>query len=210
MPDIRTAAQLDDFARAPENPLQYPWVKADATPWAVNMFLDSSSRIIGVAGDSMYAYTGASATGDMEVWGIPIVSADITEAWRMALLKDVGSSGAADGYAMRLAYLIGDEQLTINRVSNGGQTTIANVNVAGVDNPPAYMMLRLIGSAVEAWFGDASHNWTLMTSATDSTYRDDLHGCLGCASDDGTGPGWDAFGATTEDDLVQIYRRPNE
>ena len=212
MADIRYSPERDDFSGAFQDPIQSPWVKADAASWAANMWRNGSGSMIGKGGDSKYALTTVTMSGDMEVWGRPIISADITEGWRMALLKDVGSSGACDGYSTRVAWNIGSETVTINRMTNGGFTGLANVDVTGLmGNAPPFFDFRLEGDQVEMWHGTDADNWFILASVTDSTYRENLHPCLGASSDDGTGPGWTAMGGGMKRRRIpQIYRRPNE
>lgn len=209
MADIRTAPAVDDFNRANEDPAALPWLKADSSNWAADMHI-TSTNLVGHAGDSMYAYTEVQLTpGDCEIWGEADSLADLTEGWRMCLLANPGAG--ATGYAMRYAAGIGNDTLTINRVSGGSQVNLLTITDTFWGSFIFYWLMRLNGDAVEVWVSLATlDTWFLGGTVDDTTYRTGLYGGLGISTDDGTGPWWRGFGATLDDEIPQIYRRPSE
>lgn len=214
MADIRTTPELDDFDRD-EDPLSGGgnWAKVDTGVWPADMAATSAGD--GAVGadppDAFYYWTPGSHTGDMEVWATSSFGADLTEAWRLGLFKDVGIHGSVvDGYGILVTSDGGVADWSLRRYSNGGFTQIAGVlggqHLSGGGD---LALLRINGNEVEVFYSlDDGANWTMIMSATDTTYRTGLYLSLGISTDDGGNPGWINFGGGQEEDVIpQIWRK---
>jgi hypothetical protein len=209
MPDIRDTDQISTFADPPENPL------SEGGNWATVDTYTTLRKQAGVAtydgGDIAFAYwTPETFSEDkIEVWGIPTGGGlgAALEDWRLALWTNtasvVGYMGAYGGGLDKVYFLW--------RYNGGRPTFIAIGSGPGGPDYPSAMLLRIDGNQVELWAsGDFGANWVLALSATDTTYRGDFYLSLGIEDPTAGGLGWAAFGGGIEDEIQQIYRRPNE
>lgn len=75
----------------------------------------------------------------------------------------------ADGYCLRFAPVAGTDTLTIQRIDNGGQTSISSAFSQEVSNGDS-IGLEIVGSTLTAYYKPSGGNWTALGTATDSTY----------------------------------------
>lgn len=209
MPDIRTTPTLDDFNRANEAPIQLPWARADNS-WQLNNL--QSFRFTGNVGDSVSYWTPLTLNGDMEVWGRTGPGVDLTEAWRIGLLTDVGGTSAVDGYLLLVVASGGVANWLLRRYLNFGNTLIGSVLNSYLPADDVYILMRTVGTHVEVWRstnpGDPSA-WTQMLDVVDNTYRTNLRLSLGISTDDAANPTWERFGGGASEEFIpQFYRRP--
>lgn len=213
MADIRRTPVIDDFERADEFPLASPWLLADNSWGTGNL---DTGNYQGSPGDSVYYYsTLGPFDDDMEVWGAGGAGIDDTEAWRLALLKDVGGTNAVDGYLLLIVASGGGANWQIRKYTNwSGVSTLASVSGSLIDaggGSPEYALLRINGDDIEAWYCSDVTSWTLVASATDTTYRTDLYLSMGISTDDGGNPSWQAIGGGAIPPWVpEFIRRPWE
>lgn len=190
MADIRKSGVLDDFQRADVNPIDGNWAKVD--PGYSTLRIDSG-RAEGNAGDSMYYWTDSGPfAGDCEVWGIPGPGSDLTEAWRLGLLKDVGGAGTQDGYQQLLITGVGGIDWALRKYTNGGWETVVSVS-PGISG--AYQLLRRLDGFIEGWGSADGETWTMAYSYEDTQYASaSFYLCMGISSDDGGNPSWEGIG----------------
>lgn len=212
MPDIRQTPKLDDFQRANEYPLSFDgrWSNADPGLWPTNLHVESF-RCEGDPGDSVSYWTPTTINGDSEAWGRTGPGVDLTEAWRIGLMTDVGGSSVIDGYQLLVIADGGAASWIIREYTNGSFSNIAVAASQPEPNDDAYVLLRIDGDEVEAWFSSTNPptTWTQILGVTDTTYRSNLRVVIGISSDDGANPTWEEVGGGhLEGDFVpQIWRK---
>lgn len=213
MADIRTTPLLDDCQRANENPLSFGgrWAVTDYGLWPAPMSLSNNTISPAARGTMNYYWTPEWFSGDVEVWGLNVDVPDLTEGYRLSLLKELGGSLQVDGYQLFVNFTIGNiASWEIRRYTNGVRTDLAG---ASGDRPTtsAPILFRLVGGVLEGWMAvDVGGTiWNKMVSVADAMYTGQFYASLGIDSDDGTGPGWGGFGAgrTTTPWMPQYIRR---
>ena len=209
MADIRqTTVILDDFNRADESIIQSPWQLAytsfGASP--AQLFTNALRGRVFPPTASVSYWSTESYNGDgAEVWATAVGSAPQAEGWRMGLMSDVGGT-SIDGYQCLMHNGIGPDTWGIRKYTNATFFTLASVQHALPIGQVEICLMRCKGAQVEVWSSvDAGANWTLIVSATDSTYRTNLYAVLGTT---GKATGWDNFGAgSTQNPWVPQYIR---
>jgi hypothetical protein len=160
---------LDAFDRADESPL------SDGGRWA-NGIATTGEQGLKVAGGQLASSLVSTASAwrsdrsygpDGQVWvRVSVAPGDGAGARLYARLQAPGSS-AVDGYMLRFNQVAGTDQVLLVRIDNGALVTLAtaNVDIAAGDR----LLLRLVGSTIEAWRQTAS-GWSRLAQAADSTY----------------------------------------
>lgn len=207
MADIRTSpAVRDDFNRANELPLAPPWEALDVGIWTPQR-LSSNATTHGVGSSSMSYWSVQKFDGDdAECWATAIGGNANGTAWGIGLFSTVGGSHTVAGYRFRVEIGIGGTY-RLQRWDAGGAVTLATAS--GFTGGPRRVLIRRSGSDVEAWVTDSGSDpsaWSLVASATDTTYTTGLYPSLGNTDNGGTTlTGWDDFGAGRLH-RSQIYR----
>lgn len=205
MADIRYATLiLDDFNRANENPVAYPWIHS--TNWDLAMELNNNfirSPSNDPNNQAFSYWSGEPFSGDIESWGECVGNANLHDSFYFGLV----TADPQNGYTCRMANTPGDDFWVLRRMDNGVSSILATGTVEGLPAQPNLCLMQISGSVISCYVStDAGANWTLKVSASDSTYRTDLFAGFG-----GQGaPGWDNIGGGPPDELPQIYRRPTE
>lgn len=217
MADIRqNPGFLDDFDRADENPLSGGgnWAQTASGFWSELELENNQATLQGANTLSSSYWTPTSYSGDdCEVWGIAAGGGASGMAFRLGLYKDVGVGANLDGY--RYGFDIGASggRHVIRELLNGAGSNLAVSADAGgtPTGNPGHLLFRRNGNDLEGWWSsDAGANWTLMVSATDTTYTTNLFLSLDLADNGGLqSVEWTAFGGgPAEEFFPQIYRRP--
>lgn len=195
MADIRyTTVIIDSFNRADEPyppGLLPPW---EWTPvWDLPCFLENNgigSPSFNPNDQAMSSWRGMPMGGDCEAWGIASGDAPLHDAYYYGLFRADGS-----GYYVRDAHNVLDQPWQLIRRDPGGGGSLLDQSAGDfllTGYAPDYAIIQTVGSLVQAGYSqDAGANWTIMVSANDTTYRDDLYMSFG---GQGGGPGWDAVG----------------
>jgi hypothetical protein len=196
MADIRqTTVILDDFNRAAEDPILPPWYQATTSFGSNPCRLSGNAiggRVFPPTSSVSYWATESYNGDDAEVWATAMGSAPQAEGWRMGLMHDMGGA-SIDGYQCLMHNGVGPDTWFIRKMTNATFYTMASVVHALPIGGVEMCLMRCKGTQVEVWSSvDAGANWTLIVSATDSTYRTDLYAALGST---GKACGWDNFGA---------------
>lgn len=203
MADIRQNPTIkDDFNRADENPLASPWLVSDTGIW-LPMVLKSNSITHQLGGSSQSHWTTATFDGDAaECWATRIGGSGPFIAWGIAIWSTVGA-GAVDGYRFRLE---NESNYTLRRFNNGVTGSLLDSD-AGVIPGAIHMLIRRNGNDVEGWVSVDQNTWTLVVSATDTTYTTGFYLSLGIIDESNSQIlGWDNFGGGAEANRTQIYR----
>jgi RHS repeat-associated protein len=167
---------LDNFNRADEDPLSGGgnWARAQQNTW-FDMRIVSNVATHSASGVSMSYWTQQSfPAGSGSVWG-KYGNTDAGGGNRASLLliKDVGGTSSIDGYELaREVFGAGqNDAYFLRRIDNGVRTTEL---AATVQNPVSatwpYFNLRRVGNTVEGWASPDNVAWTMILSATDTTY----------------------------------------
>lgn len=180
MPDP-VSPLLDDFDRANEDPLSGGgnWALVDNVYQPMRLLNNEATRRVN--SNSFSYWTPQSFDGDCEVWGQKNDPGFSTiEFIRCGLLRDLGGTGAFDGYQLIGGY--GGHGYWLRRYTNGGFVDLAAPTPGG--GIPAYIMLKRNGNDVEAWYSytNAPGSWLLAVAVTDTTYMTGLHPAIGSTS----------------------------
>jgi titin len=197
---VEPAAPLpttDGFDRANENPL------SDAGRWSNGVIGSVETGHFTTGGalacsktTTCTAWRNATQYGpDTEVWTrVSALAGENNHVRLYARLQQAGSS-AYDGYMLRTNQLAGTDQVYLERVDNGSlvnRLTIARELAAG-----DLLLLRALGSQLEAWLHDGS-SWSRLGAVTDTTYAGAGLAGIGLR---GTTGRLDDFGARTYGDV---------
>jgi hypothetical protein len=161
---------LDAFDRADENPLSDAgrWLNGVATTGEQGLRV-SGGQLASVLASTASAWRGDRSYGpDGQVWArIPVLPGAGAGARLYARLQAPGSS-AVDGYMLRFNQLAGTDQVLLVRLDNSALVTLATANeeIQTGDR----LLLRLVGSSIEAWRQSAGGAWSRLAQANDSTY----------------------------------------
>ncbi len=218
MADIRTTGVLDDFIRADEVPILFPWANSDAGAAYAgvlnsNAFTHPSRANVGsppapTPNNGWSSWTTQTfdvpATGWLEVWGRAQGGNASGIAWGLSMFKQISGTNQVDGYLFRQGVSTGGGQIDAYRVTNGVRTSILSGAAtsgftAGSNN--TYALFRLNASGNLQWWSstDGGANWTLRESVTDTTYTGTFY--LGMTITDNSASqilSWDYFGGGVE------------
>jgi hypothetical protein len=203
MADIRYTAQIDDFERADENPIDPPWVRNWTS--GINCKLGSGaigSTSVNPAQSAQSFWETESWTGnEIEAWAEFSGSVEQADSSRMGLADD---AAGMNGYILRCENPVGTDEWVIRKYTGGSASEISAAN----HTPPvdgSLVCMQLTATLVNCYYStDAGANWTLVVSAADSAYRSGLFVHLGA---NGGEPGWEAVGAgVPSQNRTQIYR----
>lgn len=217
MAELRRTGTLDDFQRPDESPLSWDgrWqtLRYAASP------LSLSSGAVGILGVSPSVSPASYWQpnvwyGNVECWGRGWGGNDLSEGLSLYLhmwntYYQAGNPALLTGYrAMWSDDVIGGPHMTLYRYNGSGSPTVLAGPTAGVsfDCTGGLNLFRKMGDTLEAWKTTDSTGltgWTLLISATDSTYSYGFVG-LGTQQDD-ENPGWKLFGGGSLN-RSQIYR----
>lgn len=208
MADIRTTGMLDDFERPNETPIQAPWLFAGFSATTANLV---GGRFQGGPGDTQYIFQGEGSgpfdvsQEDIEVWGQVGPGADLTEALRIGWFTTGGS-----GIMLIIINGLGPVVWNIRSYSSGGFSTVQSVEHAfPLGSPHDYVLMQIRAGVLRTYVShDSGDNWTGPINNIGAS-GSGLYPMLGTSSDDGGNPSWMAFGGK-EEDIPQIYRRPND
>jgi len=221
MADIRQSSDiLDDFTSYAQGDLLAGeaaptlWGRVHSGFWCDNEVAhDASVTHQEFFTNSMTYWKSLSMDGDdAEAWGRTVGGGDVNgTAWQITLLQNPSPGSGPVGYRFRWES-VGD-LYTLRRHDGSYPGSFIDTTPTGPANE--WMLIRRNGSNVEGWVcpgGDpVGGTWTLVVSAADTTYTTSLYGGIGVVSNfGGQQLGWQNFGAGAEDELPQIYRRPNE
>jgi hypothetical protein len=172
------APVLDDFNRPNENPLSWGgrWAPTDTGPWTPLQLLSNKATHQAGSLSSDSHWTAQAFDGNAEAWGYATGGGASGIAWAVGLLREVGNSGAADGYRFRIEVSTGGGTYTLRRFNDGvtPQQPLASQSGAPTGNP-GYLLIRRNGSNVEGWRSADGTTWTLAVSATDTAYTTGMH-----------------------------------
>jgi len=148
---------------------------------------------------------------DQESWGAAIGGGGSGVYWRVQLTKDHSPPGAGltvDGYWFGLVVGTSGGTWNLGRYTNFGPATLASTAGPGTANANV-LLIRRVGNDLQGWRStDAGANWTMILSATDTTYMTDLQPGLSLADDAVQGHGFDMFGGGPAEEFIpQFYRR---
>lgn len=210
MADIRmNPAFTDDFERANEIPIQPPWIFSGFSATTASLL---SGGFQGGAGDTQYRYEADGpydfGAGDYEVWGQSGPGCDLTEALRIGFFDT-----SKNGYMLMIFNGIGTPTWRIRHYT-GGSGSFSDISVVEHDFPFGfpndYALVQVVGGTLNTYYsGDAGANWDGPINSV-SVSGSGYYGFLGTSTDDGANPSWKGFGIHPEDEMPQIYRRPNE
>jgi hypothetical protein len=184
-----TADVLDNFNRSNEDPLSGGgnWLDADGTggTWT-SMRLVSNQATRNASQTSMSYWTQDTFSGgEGSVWAKWTAVAHDGGRDSVLLLKDVGQSGAIDGFELaREVAGTGNDYYKLYRMTNGSRTapttctyeapsdeSTVNCSIKNGTFPTyEYFNLRRIGNTVEGWASDDGETWSLILAATDSNH----------------------------------------
>lgn len=210
MADIRYNTEfLDDFQRANEIPIQYPWVYEGFSATTASLV---NNAFQGGAGDTQYRWEGLNAgpynTGDdpLEVWGQPGPGCDLTEALRIGFFTSSGT-----GYMLIIINGLGTAVWDIRHYTGGFSVIDSVAHEFPFGFPNDLVLVRIEGGLLTTWYSvDNGDNWEGPINSVGAS-GSGLYMFLGTSTDDGANPSWKGFGGgTLIDEIPQIYRRPNE
>lgn len=211
MADIRyVTTVIDDLARADElypPGILPPWYHTPAWDLPVELdggLLDSPS--FDPNNQAMSSWRGGEMRGDrQEGWAQAVADAPLHDAWYWGLLDADGN-----GYYVRNPHNVLDEPWILIRLDGGGTSGTTLDDSGGIDFlltgfAPDIAIIQIDGSTVQAGYSqDGGANWTILVSATDTTYREGLYISFGMQ---GGGPNWESIGGGPFIRRSQIYRR---
>ena len=206
MAELRQTGFLDDFQRPDENPLSWDgrWQSLRSTTGNELALTSHFVCIIGVAPNSSQASYWQPDVwyGDVECWGQGSGGNDLSEGLSLFLHVyqtrfQTGGNELLTGYQAQWSDdVIGGPHMTLYRYNGGGaRTTLAGPTPGAFDCTGGLNLFRRIGNTLEAWTTSdptGLTGWSLLISATDSTYSYGFVG-LGTQNDD-ENPGWAGFG----------------
>lgn len=206
MADIRfNDIVLDDFERPDEVPVEPPWYNGTSTHPESMRIVDAAIEGQQFPSNPNRAYLSTEAYTDthIEAWALGSGGSPAeTAGWRLGLTTGYPPSG----YECLINNFIGGMAWVLRRLDSEVITEFGFAGGPGVTN--AHALMQLTPDGVFCYYSnDGGANWTLVISAGDTTYRSGLYVTLGHT---GTETAWEEVGGGIEDDLVQIYRRPNE
>lgn len=214
MTDIRQNITVkDDFTRPayPVDPIDGNWANVDLSRFAPMSIISPgvATHFPGQTEAASYWTGDAALDGDdQECWAFGIGGAASGIAFRLWLVKDVGTT-SPDGYRASTVESSGTTSWSIVRYDNGTPTTLAS-GTPGPTGNPGYLLLRRNGGDIEWWHdtaGDGS-NFVLLGSFTDSTYTTGLYPAIAIADLSSSQIlGWTEFGGgPAQPFMPQIYR----
>lgn len=160
-------ALLDNFNRANESPMvgnwTYPIFSGEDALFLVSNAVTRQPSFVG------NAYWNAATFGaDCEVWctwpTVPGTDGELVTIFA----RLTGINASTSGYGFRLIKLGGTDTCRLRRWDPGSATTLADFSyeISSGDS----MALACIGNRIEAWGMASGGSWTLIGTATDSTY----------------------------------------
>lgn len=163
-----TAAVVDNFNRADENPLSQSgaWTTGIISGHAA--LTVGANQCVGSTASTNSAYRTTIMSGADEECFVTLATHGSNNEFAVyARLANPGAASSVDGYKAQLS-LGGTLQVRIQRVDNDTPTNIATVNqtIDGGDS----VGLECIGSTIAAYFNDDGAGWASVTSVADATY----------------------------------------
>lgn len=189
MPDFRQSGSLDDFQRAPENPLSdggnWSSTASDTALWVpCNLTTGFHATCPGgsVSSDSFWqADTFDRSAGTIEVWGLMGGGGGgaAGTSWAIDFWQNAGGASAVDGYRVREENAGGPAYTALYRVDNANFIGIAPAGPsAGGDGN--LLLLRLFSDGtIEVWGGGPGSAGVLLISTTDNTYTGAFNPAIG-------------------------------
>jgi RHS repeat-associated protein len=192
-PPLPSTNVLDDFNRPNEDPLSQGggWADGSITGGlrleVISQRAGRDPNPLGVLSDS---YRPPDLTNDAEVYAtVGALPGETLSSFLFLHVSNPGGSGYS-GYRLRWRKLASNDNLWIERVDPGAVTALVDANPINPDPVTGdVLLLRRIGNQVQLWIRRGS-TWTLIASATDSTYQG---GKIGLGVTDDTAR-WDDFG----------------
>lgn len=190
---------LDDFNTGANQALsaRAGWSASHLYPGTADFTTDSVPTKAVSTGNSDNAW-GTNFT-DVEVYmtvaAAPAQQTDLYARW--------SGSGTMNGYSLFSFSATGGNLFYLARIDNNVHTTLSSqpVQVLGALDS---IGLRVVGSALEGWYKSSGGAWTMLVSATDSTYTG--AGMIGM-DNYSSGDAITEFGANAPPAAVQPVRR---
>jgi hypothetical protein len=165
-----SASLLSSFTGSDEDPLSEGgnWAKlSSASAGALKRISNTVAR--NATGTGSAYWTPATFGPDVEAY---CTLTTVSSARVFARLQDAGGSGTADGYSV--AYLHGSTQIIIYRTTNFADTALSTSTIGALTDG-AKIGIACHGSTVQAWVQTSGGSWSLLASATDTTYASAGH-----------------------------------
>jgi hypothetical protein len=183
-----SATLRDDFNAGFENPIVTNWT-VPVTPGDGNGIMESG-QFRGATSARCSAYWDAGTPGqNLDAYGTFVNIAFGRSSYIYARLQSEGTSGV-DGYAVRVSGEGDGNHVRLYRIDNGTENQIADSGVVTCVNGDK-VGIRCILNTIEGYLFH-SGAWSLVATATDSTYSSAGKVGMGCAGSSEL-VGWDDF-----------------